>query len=830
MKTILLHLLFFSFIFSIQAQNSALKFDGQEESLTVTHNDAYNIGDGFTIEAWIFAENWRDASWQGSIVAKDNQAPDRGFAFRCGDNGVLSFVMSVDNVWEEAFSAQIMNANQWHHVATVVNDGTITLFIDGQEVASSSYTGTPVNGTDLNLTIGGSSGFGGRIFDGALDEVRIWDVARTQQEIADNSTVDLSGAEPGLIAYYPMNEGSGLVAGDKSGTANNAGLNQMDDSNWVEGYSLPDFDISVQDVYGIDVVNMIDRPIKLKVDIQNTGTMPISNIDLAVEVDGNLYNTETVSATIAANELYTYTFILPVDIIGLTDPEISVTASQAEDGNSLNNEGSISIKTGTKTNVIVSDKVLHRNGESLQSTQMTLPNDLHKYEQMILTIDLSCPAGGCAPWDVLADLKAVTSNGTYELARYVTPFGKACGGWIVDITDFKSVLGGEVEFLTNIAVFTREGWLVDMSVELIDNNPGSTFSTLSKLWERSYQVYGDPNISYDLPEVPVMVNSNSETSHVRMTISGHGQGNTNNAAEFFDVTHNLNIGGQSFQDHRLWKSDCGNNPCDDQAGSWPFNRAGWCPGQAVDPFVINTTSAMMPGSEMRFDYVLQNYTNLLNTGYNNNGHTEPYYRIFSYFVEESATAYTEYNNLAINTATPTQSNNMLESVMVEIENTGLEAMTEYTVNIFYDGKMVATQDFTESIDVDATATQMITVNTAIVGSADAIFAEVVNSRDDNLGDNVIKGNLTTSTNQIFAQHQFAVFPNPTPDGQVLLNYDQFWNGSTLQIYSVSGVLVKEVDLSSAVNAFQLNEEGAYLYNVVHPEHGQTLSGKLFFVR
>ncbi len=135
MKTINLLLSFFFvtvLISNVYTQNNALSFDGQEEYLSVPHNDALNIGDGFTIEAWIFAEQWRQNVWEGSIVTKDNQSPDRGFAFRCGANGTLSFVMAVDNVWQEAATSPIMNTNQWHHVAVVVDNGTIRLYIDGQ--------------------------------------------------------------------------------------------------------------------------------------------------------------------------------------------------------------------------------------------------------------------------------------------------------------------------------------------------------------------------------------------------------------------------------------------------------------------------------------------------------------------------------------------------------------------------------------------------------------------------------------------------------------------------------------------------------------------------
>jgi hypothetical protein len=817
-------------ILTINAQS--LSFDGQDEYLSVPHNDAYNIGNGFTIEAWIFAEEWRDAIYQGSIVAKDNQSPDRGFAFRCGDNGSLSFVMAADNTWNEVFTGPVMNANQWHHVAVVIDAGTMTLYIDAQEIASNSFSGSPSPSVDMPINIGASPGFGGRNFFGNLDEIRIWNDARTQTELADNITTNLTGSEANLVAYFPMNEGTGTVTSDTSPTGASAGFNSMDASNWVDGYSLPDFDISVQDVYGVDVINMIDRPVKLTVDIQNTGTEAISNIDLTVKVNGEFYVTETVSNTITSNELFAYEFALPVDLVGLTDPVIEVEAAQASDGNSLNNLGVLNVKTGTTNKIIVSDNVLHKNGEQSNAIKMNMPNDLYKYEQVLLNIDLTCPAGGCGDWDVLADLKVVTSTGTYELARYITPYGIACGGWTVDITDFKSVLGGEVEFQTNVLVYTETGWLVNMTIDLIDNNTQNTFQNLSRLWEKGYQVYGDPGISYDLDPVTINFENNTDASHVRMAITGHGQGNTSNAAEFFEVDHTLNIDGSAFDNHHLWKSDCSSNPCSDQAGTWPNPRAGWCPGQEVAPYVINTNSATTAGSSISLDYVLQNYTNVLNTGYNNSGHTEPYYKIFSYFVEESSTPYETYRNLVADNVVGNLVGNTIDMATVTISNNGFEDLTNYTINIFSNSELVATENFDEMIAVGSTVDKVISLSEMVdVAASNTMFAEVVQSMDDNAGDNVAKTQITTSNNNLAAlEYEFNISPNPTPDGQLFLKYDNFWKGSTVKVFTTSGILVKEFKITDNTTSFQLPDTGVFWYNLSHAKEDLNVSGKIVYLK
>ncbi len=51
-------------------------------------------------------------------------------------------------------------------------------------------------------------------FSGALDEVRIWSVARTSPQVISDRSGPLSGSEPGLEAYYQFEEGSGTIAHD----------------------------------------------------------------------------------------------------------------------------------------------------------------------------------------------------------------------------------------------------------------------------------------------------------------------------------------------------------------------------------------------------------------------------------------------------------------------------------------------------------------------------------------------------------------------------------------------------------------------------------------
>jgi hypothetical protein len=107
---------------------------------------------------------------------------------------------------------------------------------------------TPVNITRNNCYIGKSNWNGDPYANGVFDELRIWNIARSQTDIQSDMYNELAGNETGLVAYYNFNQG---IAGgnntsitslnDKKSSENNVTLNSFaltgTTSNWVDGAS-----------------------------------------------------------------------------------------------------------------------------------------------------------------------------------------------------------------------------------------------------------------------------------------------------------------------------------------------------------------------------------------------------------------------------------------------------------------------------------------------------------------------------------------------------------------------------------------------------------------
>ncbi len=76
--------------------------------------------------------------------------------------------------------------------------------------------------------------FTGGYFNGVIDEVRIWDSARSLEEIQASKDVEVPGA-PGLLARYGFNEGSATLAGDTGGDDHSA---IIFNAPWTAGFSV----------------------------------------------------------------------------------------------------------------------------------------------------------------------------------------------------------------------------------------------------------------------------------------------------------------------------------------------------------------------------------------------------------------------------------------------------------------------------------------------------------------------------------------------------------------------------------------------------------------
>ena len=205
---------------------------GPKNTLVLDGTDDYvdcgNISVGgsasFTYSAWIFSENPVDGTnWQG-IIYHGIGAESQGH-LGINQSGYLGGGTGNGTGWETHETSYLVPANTWMFVTMVHNTtaNTITFYVNGNLIESFSHDVTP-SATIASQTIG----FGGSVselFDGMIDEVRVWNDVRTETEIRENMCKTLTGNESGLVAYYNFDNDNGTTLQDFTGNGNDGTWN-----------------------------------------------------------------------------------------------------------------------------------------------------------------------------------------------------------------------------------------------------------------------------------------------------------------------------------------------------------------------------------------------------------------------------------------------------------------------------------------------------------------------------------------------------------------------------------------------------------------------------
>lgn len=186
---------------------SALVFDGTDDFIYVPAASALNPSGAFTVEAWIRL----DADQHGVIVATDDASTTGTFMLRVLQGQKLNF--EIRGVGSVTASSADIPLGQWAHVAVAHDGSTARLYVDGTLVEAGALS--PPSASGHQLLVGRY--VSGQHFAGAIDELRMWRVARSQHELRSALFAPLTGDESGLVAYYPFDQGSGANVRDAYG-------------------------------------------------------------------------------------------------------------------------------------------------------------------------------------------------------------------------------------------------------------------------------------------------------------------------------------------------------------------------------------------------------------------------------------------------------------------------------------------------------------------------------------------------------------------------------------------------------------------------------------
>jgi hypothetical protein len=355
------------------------------------------------------------------------------------------------------------------------------------------------------------------------------------------------------------------------------------------------------------------------------------------------------------------------------------TADASADDASQNADAS-NPDAGPSTSIVAFDKTLvcFGNGGTGPCSRtvdkpVTFPTT-GSFAKIVMRVSLTCPTNGCDPWDRVGSIQLVqrpTTDGgastLIELGRFMTPYGIRAGTnappvWDIDVTELRPLLSGDVTLRAFIDTWVPQGnaaqygggWLVGVSFEMTGGVAAKDPMVVVPIWswkttgsDPTQVVYGDPGkpIAQSLPPQQLALPSGPKSWGVRSIITGHGQANLDNCAEFCSRNHTWTVGGVATQ-KAMWRTDCASFP---SSGTYRYSRAGWCPGASVIPWDFDVTAAIGTSTSTTIAYDVDAYMNTCNgsapdggmcTGcqsgescnYDGAGHTQPFYYVSSLLI------------------------------------------------------------------------------------------------------------------------------------------------------------------------------------------------------
>lgn len=237
-------------------QWNGLLFKGVADNtnrIIVPNASALQVSDDQTIEFWIYLTEppppgggsnktvVLNKNYEGEFdfelrIGDDNESIV--FSYRCGNSAGTNYI----NVFTD------MQVGIWYHVAVLrdmsTNPPTLKSYSkNAQGVITDPYPAWgfgnyPINKTNNDVTIGGPN------FKGVIAEIRIWNRVLSHAEIDNNQWRSLTGKEHGLMAYWPMNDGTGSVLSDLSPFKNNGTLGSSLPTNWqvIDNFYFDDYE------------------------------------------------------------------------------------------------------------------------------------------------------------------------------------------------------------------------------------------------------------------------------------------------------------------------------------------------------------------------------------------------------------------------------------------------------------------------------------------------------------------------------------------------------------------------------------------------------------
>jgi len=208
----LLILILPSFAFATTKSLDLERSSSQYASITNAAQTGLDLTLDFTIELWAKLESAPSGDSRSFISKYNSGSNQRSYQFYYRDDGgtkQLFTAVSPDGTSANSSTKnQTLTAGTWYFVTVTytASSGIFEYFINGTSIGTNGSTAANIFDSTAPFIVGSRDSAIDELFDGLLDEIRIFNLVREDADIATDATTELCGDESGLVAYWKFED------------------------------------------------------------------------------------------------------------------------------------------------------------------------------------------------------------------------------------------------------------------------------------------------------------------------------------------------------------------------------------------------------------------------------------------------------------------------------------------------------------------------------------------------------------------------------------------------------------------------------------------------
>ena len=181
--------------------NGYATLDGFNDYFLLKNTPAFNVNTlNFSYSMWVKLDRYPTAGESGFELLSKRIMGYGNYEMQIMPTGYVKVFLSGGGESSELTSATLIPLGEWVHLAFVRNGSNNILYMNGNESASKLVAYNPDSSGDL--TIGRDGGNTFEYLKGYLSDIRFWTIAKSASDIQQEMSVNPTGSETGLLAWW----------------------------------------------------------------------------------------------------------------------------------------------------------------------------------------------------------------------------------------------------------------------------------------------------------------------------------------------------------------------------------------------------------------------------------------------------------------------------------------------------------------------------------------------------------------------------------------------------------------------------------------------------